>query len=89
MTRDGYTYCGGRAWRHEACGGYVQAECECCQPPRCKCQDQKREAFDYAAGSDLDLPGQKGEAVCPNHPTRPPASPSSNLCGPCLMGRKS
>ena len=22
---------------------------------------------------------------CPNHPDRAPASPASNLCGPCLM----
>lgn len=25
---------------------------------------------------------------CPNHPEKPAASPSSNLCGPCLMGRE-
>ena len=27
------------------------------------------------------------EYYCPNHPNRLAASPSSNLCGPCLMGR--
>lgn len=26
---------------------------------------------------------------CPTHSDRPAASPSSNLCGPCLMGRVS
>ena len=25
---------------------------------------------------------------CPNHPDRRAASPSSNLCGPCLMGHE-
>jgi hypothetical protein len=24
---------------------------------------------------------------CPNHPDRESASPASNLCGPCLMGK--
>ena len=28
-----------------------------------------------------------GPKTCPNHPDTPSASPSSNLCGPCLMGR--
>lgn len=34
-----------------------------------------------------ERPASMGAPCCPNHPNRAVASPSSNLCGPCLMGR--
>jgi hypothetical protein len=37
IVRDGLEYLGGRSWRCVECSAPVQADCECCEPPRCGC----------------------------------------------------
>lgn len=38
IIRDGLEYLGGRSWRCVECSAPVQADCECCEPPRCGCR---------------------------------------------------
>jgi hypothetical protein len=32
---------GGKAWRCIACGSYITADCECCEPPSCGCGERR------------------------------------------------
>lgn len=38
MVRKGMEYVGGKSWRCVSCDALVNADCECCEPPRCQCK---------------------------------------------------